>query len=620
MVQVMQMPVAWPCSPSGGDVGCVVAASPTGFNMQWHMAPMVPLCWGHAQPRSYGGTVFMQTPVEFAAAGELATTAIEPTSPEAVTAVATAAVAAAAANVASAASAAFAAERAVSAAAATAAVAAAASNVASAVSAAIAAGGAFEGCEGEGEGGDCGEWWAGDVVAEWGADAVVPADYQASVPGAGGGGGRRRRRGRRHAREVCAEWAAWKSSGVVSWKGRGAALGAAANAERQDVDGASFIAEEDVGDWCPLPGREACQAGELTDDATLCQEAINMLDSGSAAKRAAVLRWMLTDIKRLALGRCSTRVVQKLIEVADNDGRRGLTEQLTPHIAELSVSEQANYVVQKMIEQNVGADLVPIVRQLHALLPSGKLLTLGKNKCGCRIVERLIEHCAPSQETPEMGEICDLFVQKTQELCRHQYGNFLTKHILEHGTPERRAAIAGQLLPLISQLATHRTASHVVQQALQHCDQEDKLEIVQRLLETGKPLSLEQVAASRYGSYVVEEIKDCLPEKKLAEVTDRLRKALEDPKAWCAMDDPKALIFFVRAAVAYGLEVPAATSAAVAAAAPAMSATASSSTAASWAALAAEVAVERAHDKEARGGKPDCRRNRPSRWSSGRGA
>merc|ERR1740139_1532410 len=100
----------------------------------------------------------------------------------------------------------------------------------------------------------------------------------------------------------------------------------------------------------------------------------------------------------------------------------------------------------------------------------------------------------------------DEFVNRSEELSRHQYGNFVIQHLLEHGSCFRRAGVLQRLLPFLPYLSTHRTASHVVQQALNHSSAEGRQALVEALLQAEPPYMLVQLAASRYGSYVVEAL------------------------------------------------------------------------------------------------------------------
>merc|ERR1712032_1753133 len=81
------------------------------------------------------------------------------------------------------------------------------------------------------------------------------------------------------------------------------------------------------------------------------------------------------------------------------------------------------------------------------------------------------------------------------------------------------------LLGILPSLAIHRNASHVVQRMLDFGDDQVLLAIHRVLLAAQSPLSLVEVAATRPGSYVVEQLAIMSPDR-VREVHDRLLNGL----------------------------------------------------------------------------------------------
>jgi len=240
---------------------------------------------------------------------------------------------------------------------------------------------------------------------------------------------------------------------------------------------------------------------EVAENGEKCSELMAKFDKSTPeqcydlAERLA--QWLTPVVKRFALSREGCRVVQKLLEHAGASSRDKLAKQLEPHIAELIGSPHGNHVVAKMVEiMPPGA--VGFVIEAVKKNPA----EISKHRFGCRILERLVEHCSERQ----MSSVFDVIVGQAEPLCRHPYGNFVVSHLLEHDTGPRRAKILEQLLPTLPQLAMHRTASHVVQKAIDYCDEEGKRRVIERLLNAPSPNSFVDVACSRYGSFVVEDL------------------------------------------------------------------------------------------------------------------
>mmetsp|Transcript_617 Transcript_617/g.1278 ORF Transcript_617/g.1278 Transcript_617/m.1278 type:complete len:408 (+) Transcript_617:57-1280(+) len=220
----------------------------------------------------------------------------------------------------------------------------------------------------------------------------------------------------------------------------------------------------------------------------------------------------------LATSKTGTWVVQKALELASPEFRSVLQEKLTPYSVELYESPHGNFVLSKAIEMWPQERLSPMV----ATLKEHGFEEVAKHKYGCRLMERLIEWTAEKDRRTVM----DCITPHAESLSKHQYGNFVVQHLYEHA-PYAREAILAKILPQVSQLAMHRTASHVVQTALTYSEAEGRAKILQVLLAGEGEESLVKVAQGRYGSFVVEQLKQELPPNAVACVERCLSADLE---------------------------------------------------------------------------------------------
>lgn len=250
-----------------------------------------------------------------------------------------------------------------------------------------------------------------------------------------------------------------------------------------------------VGEQAALPMREHSDVGE---DPKVCKEFEDLLDR--EVDRPAAIDWIADRAVTLAFAKHGCRVVQKAIDVAGAPERERIALKLQPHVMELCESLHGNHVLAKLVEvlPPTGSAVGFVVEKLR-----GCEVKTAKHRFGCRIWERLIEHCA---DDSQMRVALDAIVTEAAILCRHPYGNFVVQHLLEHGSPERKTALLALLLPELPLLASHRTAAHVVQKALVFTGEAGERAIVLRLLGGEPPHSLEEVACTRYGSFVVEDI------------------------------------------------------------------------------------------------------------------
>jgi len=242
------------------------------------------------------------------------------------------------------------------------------------------------------------------------------------------------------------------------------------------------------------------EPGDLAESAGRSCEILSRLEDADHAEVQEVVDWLRGHVLALALSKHGCRVVQKALEVADCTARDELFAELEPHVVELYDSPHGNHVLTKVVEILPTAALRTVIGQLQARGPAA----VARHRFGCRVLERLIEHCSEA----EIGELVDQIVAQSEMLCRHTYGNFVVQHLLEQGSLARRRGILNQLIPVLPYLAMHRTASHVVQRAIAYSDLESLHQLVNALLYGQTPHSFLEVACSHYGSFVLYQLTD----------------------------------------------------------------------------------------------------------------
>lgn len=57
---------------------------------------------------------------------------------------------------------------------------------------------------------------------------------------------------------------------------------------------------------------------------------------------------------------------------------------------------------------------------------SGQVYTLSTHPYGCRVIQRILEHCTPEQTAPILAELH----QHTDQLIQDQFGNYVIQHVL----------------------------------------------------------------------------------------------------------------------------------------------------------------------------------------------
>ena len=67
----------------------------------------------------------------------------------------------------------------------------------------------------------------------------------------------------------------------------------------------------------------------------------------------------------------------------------------------------------------------------------GQVYNLSTHPYGCRVIQRILEHCAAEQTTPVLEELHT----NIEALIQDQYGNYVVQHVLDRGKPEDKSMI-----------------------------------------------------------------------------------------------------------------------------------------------------------------------------------
>jgi len=83
-----------------------------------------------------------------------------------------------------------------------------------------------------------------------------------------------------------------------------------------------------------------------------------------------------------------------------------------------------------------------------------QVFNLSTHPYGCRIIQRILEHCLPEQTSGLLEEMHE----HTERLLHDQYGNYVVQHVLEHGRAEDRSRIVAQVRGKVLPLSQHKFA------------------------------------------------------------------------------------------------------------------------------------------------------------------
>lgn len=235
----------------------------------------------------------------------------------------------------------------------------------------------------------------------------------------------------------------------------------------------------------------------------------------------------------LSLQMYGCRVVQKALESLEYDDLCELLQEFDSYVLTCIQDQNGNHVMQKAIEvMSVKAKQAEARAGEAGLSMSmagrvqfivddvlGNVRTLCCHPYGCRVLQRMLEHCVDFQKTATLDQI---------QLCHKallddQYGNYVIQHVLQYGRESDRDSLLKIIVENdLLKLSRQKFASNVVEKLLKYGNSNQRNAIVREMLRVVSEggTSQEGVGSSvlllmvrdAYANYVVQTAIDVVPE------------------------------------------------------------------------------------------------------------
>lgn len=139
---------------------------------------------------------------------------------------------------------------------------------------------------------------------------------------------------------------------------------------------------------------------------------------------------------------------------------------------------------------------------------TGQVHPLATHPYGCRVVQRLLEHCPE----PARASILEELHACAPSLIVDQYGNYVAQHVIEHGRPEDRQKLINLTLEQLISNSKHKFASNVVERCIRFGTEDNRRTIVKTItdLDENGISPLHALMQHEYGNYVIRRSLYCL--------------------------------------------------------------------------------------------------------------
>lgn len=151
-------------------------------------------------------------------------------------------------------------------------------------------------------------------------------------------------------------------------------------------------------------------------------------------------------------------VIQKSITVVSNFARKAREEE--------NCEETASFFLES---------LDPIINEVIHDMEG-----LSRHPYGCRVVQRMVEHCIE----PQKSSILDSIIIHHNSLVDDQYGNYVVQRSLSYGREQDREAIFETVSggDNVVRLSMRKQASNVVEMMIKHGNECQRQKLVQEML------------------------------------------------------------------------------------------------------------------------------------------
>ncbi|XP_064991153.1 pumilio homolog 5-like [Musa acuminata AAA Group] len=197
-------------------------------------------------------------------------------------------------------------------------------------------------------------------------------------------------------------------------------------------------------------------------------------EHGNAEQRKELAIKLVGNVLPLSLQMYGCRVIQKALEVIELNQKTQLVQELDGNVMRCVRDQNGNHVIQKCIECILTQKIGFIISAFR-----GQVVTLSTHPYGCRVIQRVLEHCTDESQS---HWIVDEILQSACLLAQDQYGNYVTRHVLERGKPHERSQIISKFFGQIVQMSQHKFASNVVEKCLEYGNIEERDHLIKEIV------------------------------------------------------------------------------------------------------------------------------------------
>jgi len=214
-------------------------------------------------------------------------------------------------------------------------------------------------------------------------------------------------------------------------------------------------------------------------------------------QRESLLKRIVPDISTAAFDMYGTQSLQKILPLLEENQIDMLIDALKTHSLALIKHNKANYLIQYCLDK-----LTEKHNQWIYDAVCLNMAEISKDRVGCVIVKRCIDHANDRQSTTLLEKIAE----SSMLLVEDPFGNYVVQHVLaKYPVHDKSRSLIRSLLGHVTELCTQKFSSNVIEKCLKVADEDTKNMMLAELTETD---ILPQLLNDRFANFVIQTALD----------------------------------------------------------------------------------------------------------------
>ena len=285
-------------------------------------------------------------------------------------------------------------------------------------------------------------------------------------------------------------------------------------------------------------------AYDLFDDSFSNYVAQQLFVHCTTEQRTKLFSRMIGHVMDLSMKSYACRVLQCALSYITEEQQVALISEMKGNVLKLASDRNANHVLQVILECVPSKHLDFIYTDL-----ASEVVKVCCCAFSCRICQRALEFGTPQQIQP----LIDQLVTNVHILSKDKFGNYVIQALLAgKNNLKVQSNIFKRMKGHIFDLSIHKFSSNCVEKLISHCDEKDRVELIEELLQPLPQDKVDQftrlnitsnkraskwiedwrdgidaivlISCSQYGNYISQRIFDVVKGTQRMRMIDILRR------------------------------------------------------------------------------------------------